>query len=96
MLTLAVASQDNKMEHELCMARELARSPAKVIRLLFHLKKSCGGVIIPSTGLTEITSEALLFSIFTCLIYVLEPVTDNKDYRRIQVTRLEGEKHRSV
>lgn len=43
MLTLAVASQDNKMEHELCMARELARSPAKLIRLLFHLKNHAGG-----------------------------------------------------
>lgn len=35
---------------------------------------------------------ARLFSIFICLIYVLEPVTDNKDYRRIQFTRLEGKK----
>lgn len=33
---------------------------------------------------------ALLFSIFTCLIYVLEPLTDNKGCRRIQFTRLEG------
>lgn len=83
-LTLAVASQDNEMAHEL--AHPSFISP----------KNHVGGYYSFHGANGDNFRSALLFSIFTCLIYVLEPVTDNKGYRRIQFIRLEGEKHRSV
>lgn len=81
-ISMCGTSQDNEMTHEICMARKLAKAAAELIRHLFHLKKKVWMFIIPlqqpSTGGNgDNFRGAQLFSIFMCLIYVLEPVTGN-------------------